>query len=505
MTVGFDFSGGTLPTGATLTRASSGTRINVSGARVSETTNVARFDYHPTSHALLGLLVEPASTNPELWSQDFSNAAYALYGGTTHVSTGIRETAVTNIVGTYQSQAIVSGDTMTGSVEASELSGSAKRYLALRMQNNAAGGGNAVAVFDLAAGTFLQGTALTGASMVAGVGGAYICSITAVQNATTTNASFEAFLTTAYTLSIASYLGVVGSGMNLSEFQFEKRPAPSSRIRTTTAAVTRAADVLTLNWGLLGVADQIVTARYTFDDLSTQDVPTTISGGTSAVPTSLSRPRIRTIVGLGLIVPDTFNNPAIFPILPGQTFPVTKSPIWSTKSATASSGRKRKRMMWSYPKWQFKITHDFLRDTASFPELQRLYAFFNIHAGMYGQFSFYDPNDNTVTDQPFGTGDGVTTAFQLTRTLGAGAITFVEPVQSVVAGATAKIAGTPTTAFTISGGIITFTTAPATGAALTWSGQFMFLVEFEQDQFDADQMMQTLWSQSGLTLLSVKS
>lgn len=59
----FDFTGGSLPSGATFSRASSGTRFNSGGTLVTESSNVARFDYDPSTLVLLGLLIEPTRTN----------------------------------------------------------------------------------------------------------------------------------------------------------------------------------------------------------------------------------------------------------------------------------------------------------------------------------------------------------------------------------------------------------------------------------------------------------
>lgn len=302
-----------------------------------------------------------------------------------------------------------------------------------------------------------------------------------------------------------SFTGDGSSGGYVWQDQLEAGSASTSPIATSSTSATRAADVLTLNWGLLGVGDGLITVRYTFDDNSTQDVATAIAGGTSVVPTNLNRPHIMSAEGLGVTVPDTINNPAIFPILPGQAFPVTKAPVWSTQIATATSGRERRRKQWSYPKWRFKITHDVLRDAASFAELQRLWAFFNAKAGQYAEFSYFDPADNSAADQPFGTGDGVATTFQLARTISAGAMSFSEPVRSVAALPVIKVDGAATNAFGLgANGLITFASPPAAGAALSWSGQFMFLVRFEQDELEAEQMMQSLWSQDGLTLVTVK-
>jgi hypothetical protein len=61
----YDFTGGSLPAGATLERASTGTRFNASGVLVSEAIDAARFDYayDGSVWSLAGLLVEPQRTN----------------------------------------------------------------------------------------------------------------------------------------------------------------------------------------------------------------------------------------------------------------------------------------------------------------------------------------------------------------------------------------------------------------------------------------------------------
>jgi hypothetical protein len=57
----------------TFTRASSGTYVGSDGLVKTATTNEARFDHNPTTGESLGLLVEEARTNLSLYSEDFSN------------------------------------------------------------------------------------------------------------------------------------------------------------------------------------------------------------------------------------------------------------------------------------------------------------------------------------------------------------------------------------------------------------------------------------------------
>jgi hypothetical protein len=100
--------------------------------------------------------------------------------------------------------------------------------------------------------------------------------------------------------------------------------------------------------------------------------------------------------------------------------------------------------------------------------------------GRAGLFLFEDPQDNAVTNVQFGTGDGSTTAFQLSRPIGGfGA---VDVIQNLNGNPTVYVNGTPTSAFSVSStGVVTFMVAPALNAVLSWSGQFYYLCRFSAD------------------------
>lgn len=204
-----------------------------------------------------------------------------------------------------------------------------------------------------------------------------------------------------------------------------------------------------------------------------------------------------------ITTPDGVDDPTVFPLLAGQSFLTGKSPMWSTSIVTSVSGRERRQPRWSYPRWQFKLAYEVLRDTHTTPDLQRLWTFFNAHAGRSASFGYLDPSDCTASNMPFGTGDGATTTFQLARTATFGGVTFSEPVFRAI-GTTFTVNSSPAGATLAQAGIVTFVTAPPAGATLAWSGRWLFVVRFDQDQLDAAQMMQALWSQSGITLLSLK-
>jgi len=73
----FDFTGGSLPAGVTLERASSGTYFNASGVLQLAATDAARFDhaYDDGGFVLQGLLVEPQRTNKALATESLGTTA----------------------------------------------------------------------------------------------------------------------------------------------------------------------------------------------------------------------------------------------------------------------------------------------------------------------------------------------------------------------------------------------------------------------------------------------
>lgn len=191
---------------------------------------------------------------------------------------------------------------------------------------------------------------------------------------------------------------------------------------------------------------------------------------------------------------------AIFPVTPGLTFPVKKSPEFSTIINTADGGGESRIAKWSAPKWHYELIYEFLRDGSAYLEQQQLLGFFLARQGKFDSFLFFDPTDNKVSNQVFGVGDGTTTQFQLVRNFGGA---FVEPVRGITAAPTITEAGNATTAFTwVPSGLVTFTSAPAAGAVLAWSGVFFFRLRFDMDKADFEQFMSGLWEVKSLQLVT---
>lgn len=192
----------------------------------------------------------------------------------------------------------------------------------------------------------------------------------------------------------------------------------------------------------------------------------------------------------------------VLPFLTGQTIDMSKSPVWNTKVVQAASGKERRTALRPWPLWQFVLKYEVIRHRASLDEVATFFEFFNTMQGKYLPFLYVDPTDNAVTTQSFGTGDGTTTTFQLSRAVNS----WVEPVYGVYAPTiyVNGVAKTLTTDYTLPGnGKVTFVAAPANGAVLTWTGNFYYLCRFDQDDLPLVQIMSQLWSGAGLKFTSI--
>ena len=213
-----------------------------------------------------------------------------------------------------------------------------------------------------------------------------------------------------------------------------------------------------------------------------------------------------------------YNDSEVFPYLAGQEFATQKSTEWSTGVKRSSSGREVRQEYFNIPQYRYKLNHQFMRNSSSFPESESLIAFFNSRQGKYGFFYYYDIEDPQVSNIAFGTGTGSATVFQLIKARGVGTpYQTTEPVYAVwnPAGGVAGIntlqvwvngvLQTYGTGYTLAPwGQLTFATAPASGATLTWSGCPLSVCRFDQDDLELTQLASGLWAQTkGLTFTTI--
>lgn len=175
-----------------------------------------------------------------------------------------------------------------------------------------------------------------------------------------------------------------------------------------------------------------------------------------------------------------------FPVLPGLGWPLLRKEIWQSTIETSTSGKNTGYQEWSYPARQYTLTFNFLRMADAYAEYQQLRGFFNGRGGRAKIWTFNDIMDNTAVLENFGTGDGGTTQFQLTRAYGG----FVEPIFAIAGTPIITVDGTPVTLFSLDNyGVVTFQTPPPPGSQCLWSGNFLFYSRFDDDTLEFEQMM----------------
>jgi hypothetical protein len=238
-----DFTTGTLDPRVTVTRAlNTATRVNASGLIEAVNANLPRFDYNPATLAPKGLLIEESRTNALTYSNDFNNVIWTktncsivLAGtspdGTANTNVLVEDSASGNhwfftanaVIGSYTLSVYAKPDT--------------RNWLVMRVT---LASGNAIAFFNVSTGAI--GTLAAGltATITPAGNGFYRCSIsgTLVVGAVVIGAASAD--------GVASYAGNSGNALGLYGAQLEAGAFATSYIPTTTVAVTRNADAVSM-------------------------------------------------------------------------------------------------------------------------------------------------------------------------------------------------------------------------------------------------------------------
>ena len=202
--------------------------------------------------------------------------------------------------------------------------------------------------------------------------------------------------------------------------------------------------------------------------------------------------------------------PPSLPALAGLAWSRHKKPGFTTRVASHVSGREVRVALMAYPLYEFEAVYGALASNATFAfaglgsaSLQSLMGFFLQLQGQFGTFLYTDPDDNAVTGQVFATGDGATTQFTMMRSLGG----FLEPVGWVTAIANVYLNGSAQsgTSYSLAApNTLTFTTAPASGTAVSADFSYAFNCRFLDDQMDFEEFMSMLYALQSLKLRAVR-
>lgn len=164
-----------------------------------------------------------------------------------------------------------------------------------------------------------------------------------------------------------------------------------------------------------------------------------------------------------------------------------------TDVVTLAGGGEQRNGRWQHSRRRYNAGYG----VKSRADMAAVLAFFEERRGRLHGFLWRDGLDfssnggvPTALDQPIGTGNGSRTTFQLTKRYGASFDPYFRPITRPLAGSVkVAVAGTELlTGWTVdtATGIVAFTLAPASGAAVTAGFLFDVPVRFDTDRLDVE-------------------
>ena len=196
---------------------------------------------------------------------------------------------------------------------------------------------------------------------------------------------------------------------------------------------------------------------------------------------------------------------ATLPSLPGQGWSVKKTPTFSTRVASHSSGREVRVSLYAHALYEFELTFDALDSSGGnvglqAQSLQSLMGFWLACGGQCGTFLYVDPVDNVAANQVIATGDGSTQSFTFGRAIGG----YFEPVSYVTSISSVIVNSAPTGYTFIAPNTIVFASAPASGATIAATFAYAFQCRFVEDQAEFENFMSGLWRAKSLKFRQVR-
>jgi len=160
-------------------------------------------------------------------------------------------------------------------------------------------------------------------------------------------------------------------------------------------------------------------------------------------------------------------------------------PEYSTDIVITQGGYEQRNINWSAARAKFNAAYG----VRTQEQLDALIAFFRARKGRADGFRFKDWTDYAATTQLIGTGNGSATQFQLVKYYTSGSVTETRIITKPVSGSMKiyKNDVLQTTGYSVSTitGVVTFSTAPANGVAITADFEFDVPVRFDTDRLSA--------------------
>ncbi len=184
-----------------------------------------------------------------------------------------------------------------------------------------------------------------------------------------------------------------------------------------------------------------------------------------------------------------------------------------TQIVELASGDEERNASWANSRRRYDAAYGIRRAD----DLAAVVAFFEARNGRLYGFRWKDWADYksclpsgmpAATDQTIGTGDGATTDFQLVKVYASGSQswtrTITKPVDGTVLVAIDGVEQTTGWSVDTTTGIVSFTTAPANGAAITAGFEFDVPVRFDTDTLDVTLDVERLGSITSIPLIEVR-
>lgn len=154
---------------------------------------------------------------------------------------------------------------------------------------------------------------------------------------------------------------------------------------------------------------------------------------------------------------------------------------FKTQIVEMINGRERRNATWSQARHRYSAPFNNISADA-YREIKKMHL---VCRGRNNAFRFRDVLDSVADGEVFGLGDASEVEFQLSKTSTVDGISYTRGVYAVVAGSFTLYAdGVEVVGgYTLDSerGIITFSTAPAAGVVLSWTGVFDVWVRFDED------------------------
>jgi uncharacterized protein (TIGR02217 family) len=168
-------------------------------------------------------------------------------------------------------------------------------------------------------------------------------------------------------------------------------------------------------------------------------------------------------------------------------------PQFATVIQEAVSGQEQRVRVWAKCRAKYEIAYSVMNSADPVGNYRAVLSLFYAHAGRLRPFRFKDWGDYQAENVQFGSGTGLDTEFQLSKTydpsevlLGAiGTYFYTREIYLLSSTPVIRVDGvvqTVTTHYSIGPtGMVTFVTAPANGAVLTFDAEFDIPVRFDID------------------------